>query len=73
MSDHRWSGWPGAWCLDCGDPDQREVCLAGDCGQDHVWIPQDDGDGPIMRPPICPSDPCREPGSARHDPYARRA
>ena len=25
---HRWSGWPGAICLDCGIEDQREVCLA---------------------------------------------
>jgi hypothetical protein len=24
MSEHRWSGWPGAWCLDCGAPDPRE-------------------------------------------------
>lgn len=31
MPDHRWSGWPGAWCLDCGAADQREVCLAENC------------------------------------------
>lgn len=28
MSEHRWSGWPGAWCLDCGAEDEREICLA---------------------------------------------
>ena len=26
---HRWSGWPGAVCLDCGADDAYEVCLAG--------------------------------------------
>ena len=29
MSEHRWSGWPGAWCLDCGAEDPREMLLAG--------------------------------------------
>jgi len=28
---HRWSGWPGAICLDCGAEDQIEVCVAS-CG-----------------------------------------
>lgn len=28
MKEHRWSGWPGAYCLDCGAEDQREICLA---------------------------------------------
>ena len=27
-SGHRWSGWPGAWCLYCGVEDPREVALA---------------------------------------------
>lgn len=22
---HRWSGWPEAWCLDCGVEDPREI------------------------------------------------
>ena len=26
---HRWSGWPGAWCLDCGAEDPNELCLGG--------------------------------------------
>jgi len=26
----RWSGWPGAYCLDCGSEDPVEICLA-DC------------------------------------------
>jgi len=28
MTGHRWSGWPGAWCLDCGAEDEREICVA---------------------------------------------
>lgn len=26
---HAWSGWPGAWCLDCGLEDADELDLAG--------------------------------------------
>jgi hypothetical protein len=29
--DHRWSGWPGALCLDCFTEDQTEWCLAQGC------------------------------------------
>lgn len=25
---HKWSGWPGAWCLDCGIGDKDELCVA---------------------------------------------
>ena len=25
---HRWSGWPGAYCLLCGAADLNELCLA---------------------------------------------
>ena len=32
MKEHRWSGWPGAFCLDCGKEDLREVCAS-----DHSW------------------------------------
>ena len=27
---HNWSGWPGAYCLRCGEADPDEDCLA-DC------------------------------------------
>jgi hypothetical protein len=26
--EHRWSGWPGAYCLNCWIDDKRELCLA---------------------------------------------
>lgn len=28
MAEHRWSGWPGAYCLDCGAKDPREIAMA---------------------------------------------
>jgi hypothetical protein len=58
ISKHRWSGWPGAWCLDCGIADPIEECVAthdiefGLC-EDHKQIP------------------CPEPHSHRFDPYYR--
>lgn len=36
---HRWSGWPGAYCLYCGSEDMTELSLAcPDCRQ--TWPPQ---------------------------------
>lgn len=29
--DHRWSGWPGAFCLDCGVEDKDELCVGNAC------------------------------------------
>lgn len=61
MSQHRWSGWPGAWCLDCGTADMSEesidclTCLQGDTCPEHVQK-------------SCPS-----PGEALHDPYKEKA
>lgn len=28
MIQHRWSGWPGALCLDCFVDDQNEICIS---------------------------------------------
>jgi hypothetical protein len=62
---HRWSGWPGAWCLDCGKEDPMERILADGLVDDDMRplpgaLTEDD------------MKPCAEPGSKRHDPYARR-
>jgi hypothetical protein len=54
MAKHRWSGWPGAWCLDCGCADPDEVALAE--GRDEVSI-----DPALLE--------CPDPGSGRFDPY----
>lgn len=40
-TEHRWSGWPGAVCLDCGAPDPREVSLAEDCEDCYDGFPND--------------------------------
>lgn len=64
--DHRWSGWPGAWCLDCGQEDQREIGVAEGFGFD------DDGE-PVAMPPEYTNGPCPEPGSNRHNPYVKVA
>lgn len=53
---HRWSGWPGAWCLDCGAEDANEAAIAGGADPDTL----DDQNAP-----------CPEPGSRRHDPYSK--
>lgn len=55
--DHRWSGWPGAWCLDCGIPDMREVCLA---------------EGHPDGCEICENPVCTAPGQANYDPYTEK-
>lgn len=64
---HRWSGWPGAWCLDCGIEDPFEIALAeGDC------IEVDDASTPLgfrYEFPNVKLEPCPEPGSRRFDPY----
>jgi hypothetical protein len=54
MTEHRWSGWPGAWCLDCGVPDPREEALAD--GKDDEPI-----DPKLME---CPC-----PGANLYNPY----
>lgn len=32
MKPHNYSGWPGAFCLDCGAEDPREICAG-----EHSW------------------------------------
>jgi hypothetical protein len=31
LNTHWWSGWPGAYCMKCGDEDMNEICLADLC------------------------------------------
>ena len=70
---HRWSGWPGAWCLDCGDEDVLEHAM--NCGECHVPYGPEDED---QKTRLCVAHmgmvrECPEPGSKRHDPYTRVA
>lgn len=40
MAEHRWSGWPGAYCLDCGCNDPRETALVeGNYIEDENGMP----------------------------------
>lgn len=76
MAHHRWSGWPGAWCLDCGTADLCEQALADgaiDFTYDAagnptgtIWLDEDKADWINQVLASCP-----EPESMRHDPYAR--
>lgn len=74
MTPHRWSGWPGAWCLDCGAGDARESCVAMhdvalSCAEGHLLCLEGHS------PAFCPEHVnlgCQEPGSRRHDPYGRK-
>jgi len=64
---HRWSGWPGAWCLDCGLEDQLELALADGvyCPVENKWSDPKRKEEAIRLMAECP-----EPGSKKHDPYA---
>jgi hypothetical protein len=64
---HTWSGWPGAWCFDCGCEDPFEACMGG-CDQ----APSDEMGYP--EPSRCPihgqmARPCPTPGSNNFNPY----
>lgn len=58
---HRWSGWPGAWCLDCGCECPVETALATDWDGESNPMPLYEGYQAA----------CPEPGSRRHDPYGK--
>lgn len=68
---HHYSGWPGAWCLDCGDPDVYEQALA--CRDCVVQAGPEDA---TLEEKLCPVHEamvraCPEPGSNRCNPYVR--
>ena len=65
MVEHNWSGWPGAWCFDCGCEDPREAAIA-----DGHWTEDPDGN-PIVTVTAGQME-CAEPGSGRFNPYKAR-
>lgn len=87
MTEHRFSGWPGAFCLDCGAEDPREVVLATGNVTFECEIVAAEGSRACRCPTadewlVCahfkpfyaiplPSLDCPEPGSARHAPIPR--
>jgi hypothetical protein len=66
VKEHRWSGWPGAFCLDCGIDDPIEEALAvGDC----IEVADDSEMGfhfefPNVTVPPCPPTTAAAPSSA---------
>lgn len=73
MTAHRWSGWPGAWCLDCGIEDQNEICIAEhsvilECVEGHVMCEEGHE---MRRCDVHVNGPCPCPGEGHCDPYMR--
>jgi hypothetical protein len=66
---HRWSGWPGAWCLDCGIEDPHETALATG---DYVEVADDSEMGFHFEFPNVRLEACPCPGEGRFDPYRDR-
>lgn len=66
--NHNWSGWPGAWCLNCGIVDGVEQSLADDCEECHLPYGPEDEDQEIK---ICSkhtTGKCPGPKDG-HNPY----
>ena len=79
MVEHRWSGWPGAYCLDCGIEDPLEAALADDAyitdydimpngsyADKSYWRSEED------RQKYSAGE-CPAPGSNRHNPYVKKS
>jgi hypothetical protein len=66
---HRWSGWPHAWCLDCGCEDPIEIALADG---NYIEIDDDSEMGFHYEFPNVTQTECPEPGSNRHNPYVSK-
>lgn len=70
MSEHNWSGWPGAWCLDCGVKDISEeviACPECDCG----YLGSSETLCEKHQAMVVAQRECPEPGSNRFNPYVR--
>jgi len=72
--DHRWSGWPGAWCMDCGCSDPMELAVGcRDCFT-HCY-PGAEQEGPERfcdeHAPLI-GQPCPAPKSAMSPTYEKR-
>lgn len=71
--DHRWATWPWSQCIDCGCEDPKESILTFpgydllsdlffDKDEEAKWREQNK----------VGLAPCAEPGSDRHNPYAKK-
>jgi hypothetical protein len=69
MTEHRWSGWPGAWCLDCGCEDPYEEALAVG---NYIEVEDTSPMGFHFEFPNVKLEPCPFPGSNNHNPYVKK-
>ncbi len=70
MSDaapHNWSGWPGAWCLDCGQEDTMELAIA-----DGLYDPYAETWAEGVNPADYLHKPCPHPGEGLANPYTKQ-
>ena len=68
--EHRWSGWPGAYCPDCGMEDPYEIALAEG---NYIEVP--DSSAPLgfhFEFPNIINVKCPCPGSGDFDPYKEK-
>lgn len=71
---HRWSGWPGAWCLDCGTADPFEDYMSD---TEYLWFKEDsEGIRFVIKPQyemiFALMLICNERGSNRFNPYRNK-
>lgn len=72
MSEHRWSGWPGAWCLDCGIEDFMEVAIGISVYEPFTQEWKDTEESKKLQQTAVEYKDCKEPGSNRCNPYIKK-
>jgi len=71
MTEHQWSGWPGAWCLDCGIEDPREIALADG---NYIEVPDSNAAmGFRFEFPNVIGTPCLCKGQGLFNPYRKQS
>lgn len=54
-AEHRWSGWPGAFCLRCGAEDKVEICVGE---HPEAFSGEETLDNPMGFAQHCVNGPC---------------
>ena len=70
--DHHWSGWPGAWCLDCGLEDPMEHALATNLYDPYTDTWEDTEQARTFREEAVANKYCPCPGSDNYNPYKKK-
>lgn len=70
MSGHRYSGWPGAWCLDCGQDDPFEKAIADGDYDPYTESWRDEATRLKWEPLL--QRPCPTQGQRLRDPFRKR-